>query len=94
MTKTFHAWAIDSPVTSPFGFPEGFVGYLAGEFMRLSYDEREIAQLLEAKPEHRVLEVGFGPGALLKRLHTQGIQWIAGVDLSERMLKDYRQAGF
>jgi ubiquinone/menaquinone biosynthesis C-methylase UbiE len=88
MTKTIHPWTVDHPVSSPFAFPEGFVGYLAGQFMLHSYDDREVLDLLQVKPEHHVLEVGFGAGGFLRRLSAHSVSAVAGVDPSPRMVTD------
>ena len=88
MAKTLHPWAVDHPVTSPFAFPEGVLGSLAGRFMHWTYDDREIVDLLRLEASHRVLEVGFGAGGLLQRIDASGVARIVGVDPSERMLRD------
>lgn len=88
MSRTIHPWAVDHPVSSPFAFPEGFLGYLAGQFMLHSYDDREVLDLLQVTPAHHVLEVGFGAGGFLRRLGAHGIRAVAGVDPSRRMLTD------
>lgn len=88
MTKTIHPWAIDHPVSSPFAFPEGLLGSLAGRFMVLTYDDREIVEYLELETHHCVLEVGFGAGGLLRRLDDLRPTQVAGVDPSPRMLRD------
>ena len=88
MAKTLHPWAIEHPVSSPFAFPEGMLGSLAGRFMIWTYDDREVAELLQLEASHRVLEVGFGAGGLLRRIDEHGVAKLVGVDPSDRMLRD------
>lgn len=88
MAKTLHPWAIDHPVSSPFAFPEGMLGSLAGRFMLWTYDDREIVDLLQLQTSHRVLEIGFGAGGLLQRIDARGVDKLVGVDPSDRMLRD------
>ena len=76
-----------------FGCPRGLWGALIGYSMAWTHRSRNswILSLLEVKPEDRVLEIGFGPGAAIRdvaRLATRGL--VAGIDLSAVML---RQAG-
>ncbi len=60
------AGAIVRYLVSQFGNPRGLVGRLAGEFMarRPSNRARNLwtVDLLELRPHHRVLEIGYGPG--------------------------------
>lgn len=88
MTKTIHPWASDRPVSSPFAHPEGLVGSLAGWLMLWTYDDKEVFDLLEVRPGHEVLEVGFGPGGFLRRIAAMSPRRLVGVDCSERMLRD------
>ena len=52
--------------------------------------ENEVVLHLNIKPNHRVLEVGFGPGigisAALKRVE-HGFGRVYGVDISEQMVR-------
>jgi len=52
--------------------------------------ENEVVLHLNIKPNHRVLEVGFGPGigisAALKRVE-HGSGRVYGVDISEQMVR-------
>ena len=56
-----------------FGNPHGPLGRLAGRIMatRGSNIERNrwTVDLLELKPHHRVLEVGYGPGLAIEHDH-------------------------
>jgi ubiquinone/menaquinone biosynthesis C-methylase UbiE len=80
------SWAIDRPVdASPFALPKGFLGRLAGRFMLLSNKQTEQLALLDPKPGSRVLEVGFGPGGMIRRLLERGAV-VHGVDPSPEMV--------
>jgi SAM-dependent methyltransferase len=73
-----------------FAHPRGLLGYLGGIIMARSTSERNAwtLSLLDLQPEHHVLDVGCGPGALIQALAahvTNGI--VAGVDLSLVMLQ-------
>jgi ubiquinone/menaquinone biosynthesis C-methylase UbiE len=73
-----------------FGFPQGFLGVLAGWLMgRLSVELNTWAvRHLDVKPADHVLEIGFGPGlgiAYISELATQGLT--AGVDPSPVMMR-------
>lgn len=65
-----YSWVLDQPVTSPFAHPSGIRGQLARSVMALSNrrSSREVAATLPLRPGDRVLEVGFGPGVLLRAL--------------------------
>jgi len=75
--------------TKQFGMPEGFGGRIAGFLM--SNDTKKSVwtlSLLNPDKDDRVLEVGVGPGIAVKLLSekiTDG--YIAGIDISELMLK-------
>ncbi len=74
------------------GKPSGWFGSLVmSRILNLVNDRigAETIALLEVRPEHNVLEIGFGGGAALKRLAKQvrtGV--ITGVDISPEMVKD------
>jgi ubiquinone/menaquinone biosynthesis C-methylase UbiE len=76
-----------------FGLPTGPLGRLAGWLMaRSDADDRWIVDLLDVKPNDRVLEIGFGPGvamALLAERVTAGL--VAGADPSAVMARQARQ---
>jgi ubiquinone/menaquinone biosynthesis C-methylase UbiE len=81
-----HSWALDRPVNSPFARPTGILGRLAGRIMRTTNKHSELLALLDVPPEGRVLEVGYGPGALIRLLldHSPAAE-ICGVDPSPEM---------
>ena len=82
---------IKSKLISQFGKPDGFLGRVAGTIMAYRPSNRLrnnwTVDLLDIKPDDRVLEIGFGPGLALQRVSqiiTTG--YVAGVDHSDAML--------
>jgi SAM-dependent methyltransferase len=89
MDRHMRSWAIDRRVdSSPFAFPRGLRGRLAGWIMsRTNRKQAEILDLLRVDPGQRVLEVGFGPGRLIQLLAARtDAAAIYGVDPSAVML--------
>ncbi|HEY8457333.1 MAG TPA: methyltransferase domain-containing protein [Actinopolymorphaceae bacterium] len=87
MSTNARSWAVDRPIDdSPFALPRGFTGRLAGRIMLWTNRQHEILEVLDVKPGDRVLEVGYGPGGLIRLLsrHTEAAL-IMGVDPSEEM---------
>lgn len=79
-------------IVEQFGRPSGPLGLLAGLVMRLRPSNRlrnrRTVELLDLRPEDRVLEVGFGPGLAVARaaeLATAGK--VVGIDHSALMLR-------
>jgi ubiquinone/menaquinone biosynthesis C-methylase UbiE len=73
-----------------FAHPRGLPGWLGGTIMARSTGLRNewTISLLDIQPSDRILEVGFGPGALIEALAAKVPQGsIAGVDTSPLMLK-------
>ncbi len=76
-----------------FDHPEGWLGRLGGWVMahRNRQTSAWVVNLLDLAPDHRVLEIGFGPGVgieqVLKRHHTIEV---AGVDPSPEMIEAAR----
>jgi len=72
-----------------FGRPEGILGRLGGMIMaRVNRDAAaQVIEMLDVRPDDKVLEVGFGPGVaiqlLLQRLPAGSV---AGVDQSQEMV--------
>ena len=64
------------------------MGWLAGQVMARKNGDRSmwVFSLLDLKPTHRVLEIGFGPGADIARASDHAA-FVAGVDHSELMLR-------
>ncbi len=87
MDTPSRSWAIDRPVTSPFALPRGVRGRLAGRFMLWTNRQRDLLEILRVRPGQRVLEVGYGPGGLVRLLveHTDAAH-IHGVDPGLREL--------
>jgi ubiquinone/menaquinone biosynthesis C-methylase UbiE len=76
--------------TAQFGHPTGLMGWLVGLIMSIENRERIdwAIDLLDVKPEDRVLEIGFGPGLAIKRLSAHASRgFVAGVDVSDVMLR-------
>jgi SAM-dependent methyltransferase len=73
-----------------FGCPRGIWGAAIGYAMAWTHRSRTawVLSLLHLKPDDRVLEIGFGPGAAIRdaaKLVPQG--FVAGVDPSEVMVR-------
>jgi ubiquinone/menaquinone biosynthesis C-methylase UbiE len=86
MNQQRRSWATDQPVRSPFATPSGVLGRLAGRFMLMTNKQDDVLNLLQAQPGDRVLEVGYGPGGLLRLLADRtDAALIHGVDPSPAM---------
>jgi len=74
-----------------FGRPRGLLGRLGGHIMARTNENcgAWAIDLLEIRPDDRVLEVGFGPGVLLGRLSALTTR-VAGVDRSREMIAQAR----
>lgn len=69
--------------------PRGTVGRFAGWLMALANNgmNRFTAELMDAQPDDRILEIGFGPGRLIERLAAEATAGlVAGIDPSDVML--------
>lgn len=84
--------SVKQQIFSQFKQPHGCLGQLAGMIManRSSNIERNdwTLDLLDLKPDDRVLEIGFGPGIAIEkasRIVTSGL--IVGIDHSQTMLQ-------
>ncbi|WP_243710864.1 methyltransferase domain-containing protein [Actinomadura sp. KC216] len=78
-------WTSDRPSRSPFVLPRGLRGRLAGRLMLRMNRQDEVARLLAVQPGERVLEVGYGPGGLIRRLARTPAARVCGVDPSPEM---------
>jgi SAM-dependent methyltransferase len=81
-------------IAHQFRQPTGLWGRLAGAFMIKGngpmYDAA--IPLLDIKPTHRILEIGYGPGTGLPRLLATVPQGsVAGIDFSETMFRSTRR---
>lgn len=84
--------AVMTSVMKQFGRPSGLVGDVAGWVMAHRPSNRErnwrTLELLDIRPQHRVLEIGFGPGVALAWAAERARHGhVAGIDHSERMLR-------
>jgi len=73
-----------------FGRPEGILGRLGGVIMaRVNRDAAaQVIELLDVRPDDKVLEVGFGPGVAIQLvLHRVPAGSVAGVDQSQEMVR-------
>lgn len=80
---------------SPFVLPRGTSGKLAGRLMARGNApaQAEVAEFMQVRPGDRILEVGYGPGRLLRRLlDTTEATLVAGVDPSEVMFVQAQRA--
>ena len=75
-----------------FAKPEGALGWVAGQMMARSNRDRSefVLALLDFQPKDQVLEIGFGPGADLRRASDMA-GFVAGVDHSSLMVKQASQ---
>jgi len=93
MDTPSRSWAIDRPVTSPFALPRGVRGRLAGRFMLWTNRQRDLLEILRVRPGQRVLEVGYGPGGLVRPLvERTDAAHIHGVDPSPVMREQASRA--
>lgn len=66
--------------------PRGVRGRLAGLFMRWTNRQADVLAVLDVQPGDRVLEVGYGPGALVRLLAARTeASLILGVDPAPAM---------
>ncbi|GAB3958720.1 class I SAM-dependent methyltransferase [Actinoallomurus acanthiterrae] len=78
-------WTLDTPTRSPFAMPKGLAGRLAGRLMLWMNRQRDILDLLDVQAGEQVLEVGYGPGGLIRLLQRTPAKRICGVDPSPEM---------
>ena len=74
-----------------FGRPRGFPGRLGGIIMARTNEEcgSWVTELLDIGPSESVLEIGFGPGVIIRRLSNLA-GYVAGSDPSYEMLQQAR----
>jgi ubiquinone/menaquinone biosynthesis C-methylase UbiE len=88
--KTTAACRPDAGWRSQFGHPRGWLGRLAGHLMTIRNKKRSlwVLSLLDLRPTDRVLEVGFGSGADIRRAAGRvPAGFVAGIDHSEVMVR-------
>jgi len=79
-------------VRAQFGHPTGFWGRGAGLVMAHRSSNRRrnawVVSLLDAQPNDRVLEIGFGPGLAIRELsRIAHAGYVCGIDHSELMVR-------
>lgn len=77
-------------LTRQFGNPRGVIGGILGRRMAKGnvYDARWTISLLNIQPQHRILEIGFGPGVSTQIASEKASQgFISGIDHSETMVQ-------
>ncbi|MFI0350228.1 class I SAM-dependent methyltransferase [Actinomadura sp. 9N407] len=79
-------WTTGKPTRSPFATPTGLAGRLAGRLMLRLNRHQDLLQLLDIQDGERILEVGYGPGGLIRLLQWTHATSICGVDPSPEML--------
>lgn len=85
-TQVVTPWSTGQPNRSPFALPAGLRGRLAGMLMlRMNNGQQELLELLDLRPGAEVLEIGYGPGGLIRQLQQSPARRICGVDPSPQM---------
>lgn len=84
--------AFKDRLIAQFRRPTGWAGRLAGRYMSVLPANRRrnawTVDLLELKPSHRVLEIGFGPGIALQRVVRRLPEgFVVGLDHSSAMAR-------
>jgi SAM-dependent methyltransferase len=85
LVMEMNPWTANEPLRSPFAFPRGAAGYLAGRLMLLLNRQRDLLDLLDVQPGAHVLEIGYGPGGLIRLLMQTSAGRVCGVDPSPEM---------
>jgi SAM-dependent methyltransferase len=83
-------------IVQQFGHPRGLLGAIAGLIMRIRPSNRtrnmRTVDLLDVRPEDRVLELGFGPGLAVQRVAELASRGkVVGIDHSEQMLRQAKR---
>lgn len=82
---TVTPWVSGKPTRSPFAVPMGISGRFAGWLMLKLNPQRDLLELLDIHAGDHVLEVGYGPGGLIRLLAQTPAARICGVDPSAEM---------
>ncbi|MEU8244700.1 methyltransferase domain-containing protein [Nonomuraea sp. NPDC048916] len=83
--NTTTPWTGGGPSRSPFATPSGMPGRLAGRLMLWMNRQQDLLDLLDVQEGERVLEVGYGPGGMIRLLQRTSAGRICGVDPSPEM---------
>jgi ubiquinone/menaquinone biosynthesis C-methylase UbiE len=77
---------LDPSTNNPFAHPSGWLGRMAGRFMLWTNKQDDVVDVLAVQPGHDVLEIGYGPGGLIRLLAERtDAASIRGVDPSPEM---------
>jgi SAM-dependent methyltransferase len=77
---------LDPSTNNPFAHPSGWLGRMAGRFMLWTNKQDDVVHVLAVQPGHDVLEIGYGPGGLIRLLAERtDAASIRGVDPSPEM---------
>jgi len=77
---------LDPSTNNPFAHPSGWLGRLAGWLMLWTNKHDDLVDVLGVKPGDDVLEIGYGPGGLIRLLaKSTDASSIRGVDPSPEM---------
>lgn len=84
--------SLKQAIVRQFGYPTGLIGGLAGHIMARRTSNRirntKTVELMELRPDSRVLEVGCGPGlALLQTARLVSAGEVVGIDHSQVMIR-------
>ena len=83
---------LDPSTNNPFAHPSGWLGRLAGRFMLWTNKQDDVVGVLGVQPGHDVLEIGYGPGGLIRQLAERtDAASIRGVDPSPEMRDQARR---
>ena len=83
---------LDPSTNNPFAHPSGLLGRLAGRFMLWTNKHDGVLDVLAVQPGQDVLEIGYGPGGLIRQLAERtDAASIRGVDPSPEMRDQARR---
>jgi SAM-dependent methyltransferase len=77
---------LDPSTNNPFAHPSGWLGRIAGRIMLRTNKQDDVVGVLDVQPGDDVLELGYGPGGLIRLLAERtDATSIRGVDPSPEM---------
>jgi ubiquinone/menaquinone biosynthesis C-methylase UbiE len=83
---------LDPSTNNPFAHPSGWLGRMAGRFMLWTNKQDDVVGVLGVQPGHDVIEIGYGPGGLIRQLAERtDAASIRGVDPSPEMRDQARR---